>query len=84
MQPCVVATRPNQERLEVPRGSLARPPRDELMWTEVITLRSAERRPARDDLPPRRIRATVPAHSKPACTGALFLQSDSLIDIPHV
>jgi hypothetical protein len=84
MQPCAAATRPGQERSEVPRGSFARPPRDELMWTEVITLRSAERRPARDDLPPRRIRATVPAHSKPACTGAVLLQFDSLIDNPHV
>src|SRR6516165_3931340 len=44
----------------------------------------AARRPARVDLPPRRTRATAPAHSKPACTGADFLDFDSLIDkTPH-
>jgi hypothetical protein len=44
-------------------------------------LRRAERRPARDDFPPRRIRATVPAHSKPVCPVA-FLTSEfgSLIE----
>src|SRR3954449_12192384 len=43
-------------------------------------LRSAERRPERVDLPPRRIRATVPAHSKPECKGAVLLEFDSLIN----
>jgi hypothetical protein len=41
--------------------------------------RRAERRPARNDFPPRRIRTTVPAHSKPECTGAVLLEFDSLI-----
>ncbi len=30
------------------------------------------------------MRATVPAHSKPECTGAVRLQFDSLINNPHV
>ena len=42
--------------------------------------KSAERRPARDDFPPRRMRATVPAHSKPECKGAVLLEFDSLIN----
>jgi hypothetical protein len=47
--------------------------------------RRAERRPARNDFPPRRIRATVPAHSKPECTGAVLFEFDSLIKHnPHV
>ncbi len=40
----------------------------------------AERRPARDDFPPRRIRATVPAHSKPECRGDALLGFDELIE----
>src|SRR5687768_6007933 len=42
-------------------------------------LNNADRRPARNDLPPRRMRATVPAHSKPECTGVLLCELDELI-----
>jgi hypothetical protein len=38
-----------------------------------------ERRPARDDLPPRRMRATVPAHSKPVCGEDFLFEIGSLI-----
>ncbi|SIN94864.1 hypothetical protein SAMN05444166_1742 [Singulisphaera sp. GP187] len=44
-------------------------------------LRTAERRPARDDLPPRRILATVPAHTKPECIGAFLAEFDSFINL---
>src|SRR4051812_10043110 len=53
-----------QERSEPTRDSPDRPPREEFAYKEVSTPRRAERRPARDDLPPRRIRATVPAQTK--------------------
>ena len=43
-------------------------------------LSSADRRPARNDLPPRRMRATVPAHSKPECTGVFLCELDELIN----
>ena len=43
-------------------------------------LSKAERRPARDDFPPRRMRATVPAHSKPECPVAFRLEFASLIE----
>jgi hypothetical protein len=43
-------------------------------------LSKAERRPARADLLPRRIRATVPAHSKPWIPVALRLEFGSLIE----
>ncbi len=39
----------------------------------------AARRPARPDRTPRRTRATAPAHSKPSCKGAFFLEFDSFI-----
>lgn len=39
----------------------------------------AERRPARPERTPRRTRATAPAHSKPSCKGAFFLEFDSFI-----
>ena len=41
--------------------------------------RRRDRRPARNDLPPRRMRATVPAHSKPECTGVFLWELDELI-----
>jgi hypothetical protein len=68
-----------QERSELERESLKRPPREEFAYKEVNTPSRAERRPARDDLPPRRILATVPAQTKPSCTGAVLLEFDSLI-----
>jgi hypothetical protein len=43
-------------------------------------LSSAVRRPARVDRTPRRTRATAPAHSKPSCKGAVFLDFDSFIE----
>ncbi len=47
-------------------------------------LSKAARRPARLDRPPRRTRATAPAHSNPSCTGAFFLDFDSFIrQNPH-
>src|SRR5262249_41212085 len=47
-------------------------------------LKIAARRPARVDRTPRRTRATAPAHSKPSCTGAFFLDFASFIEQnPH-
>jgi len=43
-------------------------------------LNSADRRPERIDLPLRRIRATVPAHSNPLGPVAFLGQFDSLIE----
>ena len=70
----------DQPRSEPLRVSPERPPRDEWAYTEGRTPSRADRRPARDDFPPRRIRATVPAHSKPECSGDAFLVCDELIE----
>src|SRR5262249_21479186 len=70
----------DQERSVPCRESVDRPPRVELTYADVRIPKSAERRPARDDFPPRRMRATVPAHSKPECKGAVLLEFDSLIN----
>jgi hypothetical protein len=46
---------------------------------EVNTPSSADRRPAREDPPPRRMRATAPAHSNPECAEPDFVEFATLI-----
>ncbi len=43
-------------------------------------LSKADRRPFLSDLPPRRMRATAPAHSKAVCPVAFRFEFASLID----
>jgi hypothetical protein len=74
----LIARRP-QARSEPPRGSGGRPPREELTYAEVKTLRRADRRPVLSDFPPRRILAAVPAHSNARCPVTLRLKFASLI-----
>ena len=44
-----------------------------------MTLKSAERRPARTDFPPRRIRAATPDHSNVACIDAFRCENELAI-----
>ncbi len=68
-----------QER-SVPLRVSPVPPRDELAYAEVSTPSKADRRTDRDEPPPRRMRATAPAHSKVGFTGADFLEFAMLIN----
>ena len=47
---------------------------------DVRILNKADRRPVRNDLPPRRIRAIVPAHSNPLTPLVFRFEFASLID----
>ncbi len=69
-------------RSDPPRASPGPPFRDVFVYIDESIPSKTERLPARDETPPRRIRATAPAHSFAGCVESTFFEFAMLIDQP--